>query len=83
MSTLLATYAEMFPVSVRVTGFGLGYNFSSILAGGTADYVATWLISVTGSASSPAIFLIVAAACSLAAAFFIRETAGQPLPAEA
>jgi MHS family proline/betaine transporter-like MFS transporter len=83
MSTLLAAYAEMFPASVRVSGFGLGYNFSSILAGGSAAYIATWLIGTTGIAQSPAFFLIVAALLSLAFALFsMKETAGKPLPLE-
>jgi MHS family proline/betaine transporter-like MFS transporter len=82
MSVLLAAYSELFPVGVRVSGFALGYNFSSILAGGTAAYIATWLISVTGNPQSPAIFLIVAAALSLLFALFMKETANRPLPVE-
>lgn len=80
VSVILATYCEQFPARVRASGFNLGYNFSSILAGGTAPYLATWLISATGDAKAPAWMLIAAALVSLVTAFTLRETANRPLP---
>ncbi|HWD03954.1 MAG TPA: MFS transporter [Amycolatopsis sp.] len=81
LASILATFAEMFPASVRVSGFALGYNIAAVLAGGSAPYIATWLIGVTGSPRSPALFLIVVTAVALAGAVFVaRETANKPLP---
>jgi MHS family proline/betaine transporter-like MFS transporter len=36
---------EMFPVDVRVTAGSIGYNVGSSLFGGTAPFVATWLMT--------------------------------------
>lgn len=80
MSVILATYCEQFPARVRASGFNLGYNLASILAGGTAPYLATWLISATGDAKAPAWMLIVAACFSLVTALTLKETARRPLP---
>nr|WP_280436355.1 hypothetical protein [Nocardia carnea] len=70
----------MFPASVRASGFNLGFNLSAIIAGGSAPYIATWLIEKTGDNKSPAYFLITAAVLSLATVWKIKETAGKPLP---
>ncbi|WP_414447014.1 MFS transporter [Burkholderia sp. 22PA0099] len=80
MSVILSTYCEQFPARVRASGFNLGYNLASILAGGTAPYLATALIAETGNAKAPAWMLIVAAAVSLCAALWLKETANRPLP---
>jgi MHS family proline/betaine transporter-like MFS transporter len=80
MSVILATYCEQFPARVRASGFNLGYNLASILAGGTAPYLATWLIAATGDAKAPAWMLLVSAAISLGTALTLRETARRPLP---
>ncbi|MFE9629025.1 MFS transporter [Streptomyces sp. NPDC006527] len=79
MGTILAAYTEQFPAQVRSSGFGLGYNTASIIAGGSAPYIATWLIDSTGNGFAPAWMLIVTAAISLGTALTVRETAGQPL----
>jgi MHS family proline/betaine transporter-like MFS transporter len=81
LASILATFAEMFPAGVRVSGFAFGYNIAAVLAGGTAPYVATWLIEVTGNRYSPAFFLMVATALALVGAVFtMKETANKPLP---
>jgi MHS family proline/betaine transporter-like MFS transporter len=82
MSVILATYCEQFTARVRASGFNLGYNLASILAGGTAPYIATWLIAATGNAKAPAWMLLAAAAISLVTALTLRETASRPLPVE-
>lgn len=38
-----ATYAEMFPTSMRTIGFGFAYSICVAVFGGTAGYVLTWL----------------------------------------
>jgi MFS transporter, MHS family, proline/betaine transporter len=64
---------------VRSSGFGLGYNIASIIAGGSAPYIATWLITRTHSGLAPAWMLIATAVVSLGTALTVRETAGKPL----
>jgi MHS family proline/betaine transporter-like MFS transporter len=83
LASILATFAEQFPASVRVSGFALGYNIAAVLAGGSAPYIATWLIQQTGSPRSPALFLIAATGLALIGAVFVlRETANRPLPSD-
>jgi MHS family proline/betaine transporter-like MFS transporter len=79
MGTILSTYTELFGTRSRFTGFSLGYNLGSILTGGTAPYIATWLIGVTGDARAPGVFLVVAALVSVATALTLRETAHHAL----
>lgn len=81
LGVLLAAYTELFTPALRVSGVGLGYNLSSIIAGGPAPFVSQWLIQQTGIAEAPAFFVMAASAASfLAAAFVYRETAFEPLP---
>src|SRR6185295_7070352 len=47
--------------------------------GGTAPYVATWLVARTGNAIAPAYYVIAAAIVSLITVLTMRETAGRPL----
>jgi len=44
--------AESFPTSLRYAGAGMGYQLASVIAGGPAPLVATWLLSRTGSGYS-------------------------------
>jgi len=62
-----ALMAEMFPVRIRYTSIGIGYNFSVALLGGTAPVVATWLIEKTDNLLSPALYMIFFALLSLGA----------------
>lgn len=77
--TLPCFLAEVFPTRVRYSGFAFSFNTANALFGGTAPFVATWLISVTGSKAAPAWFLVAAAAVALIAMLSSRETAGKPL----
>src|SRR5699024_10177073 len=69
----------VFPIRVRYTASGVTYNVSYALFGGTAPYVATWLIDVTGNPISPAIYLTVIAAGAFVATILLPETAGRAL----
>lgn len=76
----LATFlAESFPTEVRYSGFALAFNGANALLGGTAPFVATWLISVTHTRLAPAIYLTVIAAAALVAMLFARDNAGEEL----
>ncbi|MFC5750885.1 MFS transporter [Actinomadura rugatobispora] len=80
-SVLMVTLTEQFPAVVRYSGLGLGYNLSAAAAGGSAPFVATWLVDRTGSVTSPAWFVIALTVLTLAAAISLRETAGKQLQA--
>lgn len=81
LGVILATFCELFPARVRASGFGLGYNFAAIVAGGSAPYIATWLIASTNQPNAPAWILVVTAIISLGTALSVKETANRPIPA--
>ncbi|MFD1361906.1 MFS transporter [Lentibacillus salinarum] len=77
---VLATFlSEMFPTNVRYSGFAISFNSSNALFGGTAPFVATFLISVTNNSFAPAFYLMGAAAIAFIALFWTKETANKPL----
>ena len=61
---LFAYMAEMFPTTVRASSISIGYNASVMLFGGTAPFIATYLIQSTGSQVAPSFYLVAAAACA-------------------
>ncbi|BBX01339.1 MFS transporter [Mycolicibacterium moriokaense] len=79
VSASLAAGAELFTTRVRSSGYSIGYNVSVALFGGTAPYVATWLVDRTGNVTAPAYYVIAAAIITLATVMTMRETAAQPL----
>ncbi|RVW06052.1 MFS transporter [Rhodococcus spongiicola] len=50
---------RLFPDEVRYTGTALATNLSVVVAGGTAPYVATWLVRRTNDLRSPYYFVAV------------------------
>nr|WP_090275435.1 MFS transporter [Mycolicibacterium komanii]CRL68401.1 arabinose efflux permease family protein [Mycolicibacterium komanii] len=81
VSASLAAGAELFATRVRSSGYSIGYNVSVAVFGGTAPYVATWLVDRTGNQIAPAYYVIAAAAVSIATLLTMRETARRPLRA--
>jgi metabolite-proton symporter len=59
--------AESFPTGLRYGGAGLGYQLASIIAGGPAALVATYLIHQFGSAYAVSVYIAVSAVITLAA----------------
>ncbi|OBG89684.1 MFS transporter [Mycobacterium sp. E136] len=81
VSSSLAAGAELFATRVRSSGYSIGYNVSVAVFGGTAPYVATWLVDRTDNQIAPAYYVIAAAAVSIATLLTMRETARRPLRA--
>lgn len=77
--TLPCFLSEIFPTKVRYTGFALSFNLANAIFGGTAPFIATWLIHVSGNKLAPAWYLMVAALIAMIAMLVSRETAGKPL----
>jgi MHS family proline/betaine transporter-like MFS transporter len=74
-----AALAELFPTTLRYSTMSIGYNFSVMAFGGTAPFVATGLISLTGNTSAPFLLPIGAAVITLLALLTMRETAHEEL----
>ncbi|MBD2760524.1 MFS transporter [Yimella sp. cx-573] len=77
--TLPSFLAELFPTHVRYSGFAVSFNLSNALFGGTAPFMATFLIGATGSKLAPAWYLVGAAAISMTAVIIAKETAHKAL----
>ena len=71
-----ALFPSLFETRVRMTGLSFAFNIASVIAGGTAAYIATWLIRATGDARSPAYFVIAATLIGIATLTTVR-TAGR------
>lgn len=73
---VLATFlSEIFPTEVRYSGFALSFNAGNALFGGTAPYLATFLIALSGNDFAPAFYLIAGAIIALVALIKTNETA--------
>jgi MFS family permease len=71
-----AIMAEMFPTRMRYSGVSLGYQVTSIVAGSAAPLIAVKLLEIYDSWVPIAIYLAGAAAITLVAVFYLRETNG-------
>jgi MFS family permease len=65
--------AESFPTSLRYGGAGLGYQLASVVAGGPAALVATYLIHQFGSGYAVATYMLLSAVITLAACAALRD----------
>jgi len=74
-----AAIAEIFPTHSRSTWMSTGYSLATSVFGGFAPFIATWLISATGSPISPTYYLIAAAVASAIVIATLKETAHEAL----
>ena len=74
-----ALIAELFPGRLRYSGASLGYQLASVIAGGPAPLIATWLFAVYGSAYAIALYILACAALSIIATALMRDHTGKPL----
>ncbi len=72
-----ALIAESFAGRVRYSGASLGYQLSSIFAGGPAPLIATWLFARYQSGWSIAVFILFCAVVSLIATAFLTDHTGR------
>ncbi|QYB05833.1 MFS transporter [Rhodococcus sp. USK10] len=77
--TLPTFLSEIFPTQVRYSGFAFSFNTANALFGGTAPFVATLLIEVTGNPLAPAWYLVAAALVAMGSMLMARETSQRPL----
>ncbi|WP_433868767.1 MFS transporter [Saccharopolyspora sp. CA-218241] len=74
-----AAYAEMLRARFRYSGIALGNNITNMLLGGTAPFIATLLVSMSGNHLAPSWFFVACALISLGAAITVTETKGKEL----
>jgi MFS transporter, MHS family, proline/betaine transporter len=74
-----ATMVEMFPTNVRYSALSVSYNIAVAAFGGTAPFIATFLISRTGSDLAPTFYVILAATVTTLVIWRMKETAKIPL----
>jgi metabolite-proton symporter len=65
--------AESFPTSLRYGGAGLGYQLASVVAGGPAALVATYLIHQFGTGYAVSVYILVSALITLAACAALKD----------
>ncbi len=70
---------EVFPTHTRYTAAAITYNMAYTLFGGTAPFVATWLIEQSGNPMAPAFYLGAISLAALAGGFSLPETSGRSL----
>lgn len=74
-----AALCELFPTKLRYSTMSIGYNFSVMAFGGTAPFVATGLVGVTGSKMAPVMLPVGAAVITLLVLMTIRESVHRDL----
>jgi metabolite-proton symporter len=74
-----ALIAEQFPSRLRYSGASLGYQLASVIAGGPAPLIATWLFATTGTPYAIALYILACAILSLVATALMRDYTGKML----
>jgi MHS family proline/betaine transporter-like MFS transporter len=69
-----AMMVELFPTKIRMSAVSIGYNVGFAVFGGTAPFVATYLIKATGDKLSPSYYLVLASVISLIVFVGLRES---------
>ena len=77
--TLSSYLTETFSTSVRFTGFAFSFNLANAIFGGTAPFIATWLIYATGSSIAPAWYMVAVVAVALVAMILSHENTDKDL----
>ncbi len=74
-----ALIAESFPGRLRYSGASLGYQLSSLIAGGPAPLIASSLVGRYRSATPIAIFILVCAVVSLCATAMLKDNTNKDI----
>ena len=74
-----ALIAELFPGRLRYSGASLGYQLASVIAGGPAPLIATWLFATYGTPYAVAAYILACAIVSLVATAMMRDYTGKAL----
>jgi MFS family permease len=77
-----ALIAEAFTPRLRYSGASIGYQLASIIAGGPAPFVSTWLFSTYKSAVPIGVYVCVCAAISICAALLLPDQTNKDIAHE-
>jgi metabolite-proton symporter len=77
-----ALIAESFPGRLRYSGASLGYQLASVIAGGPAPLIATWLFATYHTGYAIAIYILACAVVTLIATAMLKDYTGKDLEAE-
>ena len=77
-----ALIAESFTGRLRYSGASLGYQLASIIAGGPAPLIATWLYGTFHSSLAIAIYIAICAVITLAATALMTDYTGRDISGE-
>ena len=80
--TQAALIAESFTGRLRYSGSSLGYQLASVVAGGPAPLIATWLFSRFGSGYAIASFIFACAMISIAATAMLKDYTNRDISEE-
>jgi MFS family permease len=74
-----ALIAESFPAHLRYSGASLGYQLSSVIAGGPAPLIAAWLLGRYHSGMAIAVFILASAVVSVLSAMALTDRTNKEL----
>jgi metabolite-proton symporter len=77
-----ALIAESFTGRLRYSGSSLGYQLTSIIAGGPAPLIATWLFGTYHSSYAIAVYILVCAVLTLIATAMMKDYTGKDIEGE-
>jgi metabolite-proton symporter len=77
-----ALIAESFTGRLRYSGASLGYQLASVVAGGPAPLIATWLLAEYGSGYAIAVYILVCAVVSLIATSMLKDYTNRDISAD-
>jgi MFS family permease len=77
-----ALIAESFTPRLRYSGASLGYQLASIIAGGPAPLIATWLFATYKTGYAVSVYIAACAVVSAVAAAFMPDYTGKDISAE-
>ena len=79
-AAVVAGLTESMPVSLRAGGLGIIYALAISAFGGTAQFIVTWLIDVTGSPLAPAWYMTAAVVLGLMGMIAMPESSPKRAP---
>jgi MHS family citrate/tricarballylate:H+ symporter-like MFS transporter len=79
-AAVVAGLTESMPVSLRAGGLGIIYALAISAFGGTAQFIVTWLIDVTGSPLAPAWYMTAAVVLGLMGMIAMPESSPRRAP---
>jgi MFS family permease len=77
-----ALIAEAFTPRLRYSGASIGYQLASIIAGGPAPFISTWLFATYKSTVPIGIYITICAVISIASALMLRDYTNKDIALE-